>query len=268
MANYNLTSQQIKDSFQQLAQVSGSIEVGVSGYAVLDGTGSRVNTLHVTASNATSASYAPNTGVTSIIAGTNITVDQSTGDVTINSSGGGGSADTGSLLVTSSATNNVITFTKGDGSTYTNTIDTGSGGGGSAFPFTGSAGISGSLNVDGIADVTGLVAGASGILIGTPTTSPVQFPIFKANGDSGLGSIYAGYQISDDSTTANSSMAVSTFTGLDGSNPVFEVSGPGSNRLAWSSANFPYLHLPQLIRAQSGAQITGSLILSQSGLSS
>ena len=122
MANYNLTSQQIKDSFQQLAQVSGSIEVGVSGYAVLDGTGSRVNTLHVTASNATSASYAPNTGVTSIIAGTNITVDQSTGDVTINSSGGGGSADTGSLLVTSSAVDDTITFTKGDGSQYTNTI--------------------------------------------------------------------------------------------------------------------------------------------------
>ena len=58
--------------------------------------------------------------------------------------------DTGSLLVTSSATNNVITFTKGDGSTYTNTIDTGSGGGGgSAFPFTGDAQITGSLGVSG-----------------------------------------------------------------------------------------------------------------------
>ena len=62
----------------------------------------------------------------------------------------GGSIDTGSLLVTSSATNNVITFTKGDGSTYTNTIDTGSGGGGgAAFPFTGDAQITGSLGVSG-----------------------------------------------------------------------------------------------------------------------
>ena len=101
MANYNLTLQQIRNSFNQLAQVSGSIEAGVSGYAILDGTGSRANTLHVTASYATTASFALN-------------------------GGGGGSVDTGSLLVTSSASNNIITFTKGDGSTYTNTIDTGS----------------------------------------------------------------------------------------------------------------------------------------------
>ena len=124
MANYNLSTQQIKDSFEQLAQVSGSIEGGVSGYAVVDGTGSRANTLHVTASQATSASYAPNTGVTSIIAGTNVTIDQATGDVTINSSGGGGgSTDTGSLLVTASSVDAIITYTKGDGSVFTNTIN-------------------------------------------------------------------------------------------------------------------------------------------------
>ncbi len=180
MANYNLSNQDIKDTFQQLAQVSGSIEGGITGSAVTDGTGSRVTNLHVTASNALSsseatsaisashavqadsaltatssshavasdtsissshaiqsdnatsasfastalsASYAPNTGVTSIIAGTNITIDQSTGDVTINSSGGGGSADTGSLLVTASNVDATITYTKGDGSTFQNIIN-------------------------------------------------------------------------------------------------------------------------------------------------
>ncbi len=136
MANYNLTAQQIKDTFGQLAQVSASIEGGVAGSGVLDGTGSRVTTLHATASNAlnsvtssfaltaTSASYAANGGVTSIIAGTNVTISPvgGKGAVTINSSGGGGSADTGSLLVTSSAADDTITFTKGDGSTYTNVI--------------------------------------------------------------------------------------------------------------------------------------------------
>ena len=145
MANYNLTAQLIKDSFEQLAQVSGSIEAGLSGYAVVDGTGSRIDTLLVTSSaaisashalqadsatsasfatTALSASYAPGGGVTSIIAGTNITIDQSTGDVTINSSGGGGgSTDTGSLLVTASNVDATITYTKGDGSTFQNIIN-------------------------------------------------------------------------------------------------------------------------------------------------
>lgn len=137
MANYNLTNQEIRNSFSQLGQVSGSIEGGVSGFAVLDGTGSRVTTLHVTASNATnavsasfaltatSASYAANGGVTSIIAGTNVTISPvgGKGAVTINSSGGGGSADTGSLLVTASNVDATITYTKGDGSVFTNTIN-------------------------------------------------------------------------------------------------------------------------------------------------
>ena len=44
-------------------------------------------------------------------------------------SGSGGSASTGSLINSASATGNIITFTKGDGSTFNITIDTGSGGG-------------------------------------------------------------------------------------------------------------------------------------------
>jgi hypothetical protein len=63
--------------------------------------------------------------------------------------GSGGTVSTASLLTTASATSNVITFTKGDASTFTVTVATGSGGGGAAFPYTGSAGISGSLLVNG-----------------------------------------------------------------------------------------------------------------------
>jgi hypothetical protein len=48
-----------------------------------------------TASFATTASYASNGGVTSIVAGTNITVSSATGAVTINSTGGGGGTDLG-----------------------------------------------------------------------------------------------------------------------------------------------------------------------------
>jgi hypothetical protein len=43
--------------------------------------------------------------------------------------GSGGSVNTGSLMTTASAANNVVTFTKGDGSTFAVTVDTGSGGG-------------------------------------------------------------------------------------------------------------------------------------------
>ena len=103
-SNFNLTDQHISSSFQRLMQISSSNYVN-------DGTGSLLSNLEVTSSYATTASYALNGGVTSIIAGTNITVDQATGDVTISSTGGG-AADTGSLLVTSSVVNDTITLEK------------------------------------------------------------------------------------------------------------------------------------------------------------
>jgi len=56
---------------------------------------------------------------------------------------------TPNALVTASVSSNNLTFTKGDGSTFNLTVDTGSGGGGSTFPFTGSAIITGSLGVTG-----------------------------------------------------------------------------------------------------------------------
>jgi len=188
MANYNLTSQQIKDTYEQLGQVSGSIEGGVSGSAVVDGTGSRINTLHVTASQATSASraiqadsasFAPNNGVTSIIAGTGISVDQATGTVTVSNTEG--AAATGSLLVTASNVDAVITYTKGDGSVFTNTINnvanattatsashavTASYAENSvdAFPFTGNAQITGSL----VVSQSGLSSGDDVFVLGPP----------------------------------------------------------------------------------------------------
>jgi len=72
--------------------------------------------------------------------------DASTFDVTIDT--GSASTDTGSLLITASVSLNTITFTKGDASTFDITVDTGSSGG-SAFPYTGNAEITGSLSVTG-----------------------------------------------------------------------------------------------------------------------
>lgn len=63
--------------------------------------------------------------------------------------GGGGTINTGSLLTTASVSSNTITFTKGDGSTFPITVNTGSGGSGTGFPFNGNAVITGSLLVSG-----------------------------------------------------------------------------------------------------------------------
>jgi hypothetical protein len=60
------------------------------------------------------------------------------------------SSVTASSIITASVAGNVITFTEGDGTTFSLTVATGSGGGGAAFPFTGSAGISGSLSVNNV----------------------------------------------------------------------------------------------------------------------
>lgn len=65
MANYNLTSQQIKDTYEQLTQISGSV--------LVDGTGSAVTNLDVSASyatNALTASYAENAAATWPVSGT------------------------------------------------------------------------------------------------------------------------------------------------------------------------------------------------------
>jgi hypothetical protein len=103
-------------------QLTGSLDIQGSITGSLLGTASFATSASqaVSASFATTASFALNAGTT---------------------------VSTASLLTTASATNNVITFTKGDASTFNVTVATGSAG--AAFPFTGSAQITGSLSVTG-----------------------------------------------------------------------------------------------------------------------
>lgn len=93
---FNLTNEQIQNTYQQLVQVSGS--------TLVNGTGSAISFSAPTASYASfalTASYALN--------GTS-----------------GATTDTGSLMVTGSVSNNVLTFTKGNGSQFSLTVVTGS----------------------------------------------------------------------------------------------------------------------------------------------
>ena len=68
---------------------------------------------------------------TASVAGNIITFtkgDASTFTITVDTgSGGGGSVDTGSLLTTGSVSGNTLTFTKGDGTSFILVVDTGSG---------------------------------------------------------------------------------------------------------------------------------------------
>ena len=86
-----------------------------------------------------------------------------------------------------------------------------------------------------------------------------QFPTFQANGDSSLGSLYGGFQIIDANTTANSAFALTTFSGLDGSNPVLEIQGPNGTRLFYSTITDSIAHFPTLAKFQNGIEITGSV---------
>lgn len=76
----------------------------------------------------------------------------------IEATGAGSTIDTGSFYYSSSVNLNTITFHQGDGTTESVTVNTGSGGGGGdLFPYTGSAEITGSLEVIGFSTLTGSV---------------------------------------------------------------------------------------------------------------
>jgi hypothetical protein len=136
----------------------------------------------LSASYALTASFALNGGVTSIVAGSGISINQATGNVTINSTGGGGvfpfngaAVITGSLLVSGSGvqvtgslnvTNGITGSLFGTASYVTGSVFSNvnpalsasyaltasyalNAGAGSGFPFSGSAVITGSLLVSG-----------------------------------------------------------------------------------------------------------------------
>ena len=147
----DLTNLYISQSFEFLTQISGSeLQTGLgqtlTGSLLITASRADIATTATTASyvqNAASASYAltasfalnaggggtVNTGslmVTGSVNSNTLTFtkgDGSTFNLTVNTGSGGGTINTGSLLVTASVSNDTITYTKGDGSTFTNTVN-------------------------------------------------------------------------------------------------------------------------------------------------
>jgi len=118
MANYNLTNQEIKDSFQQLVQVSGSLSPGEKNY-LLDGTGSLIPTLDLSASVATSASHAllSDSALSTVSASHAVIADSALTTTNANTA-----SFFGEGIVTASAAASTITFTKDNGTTFAVTV--------------------------------------------------------------------------------------------------------------------------------------------------
>ena len=95
----NLTDKPISTTYASIFKTNDNVALSASEQVLTDGLGNQ-STLSVGTSSASftgdldlsaaTVTGLPASGVTSIIAGTNITIDQSTGDVTIDAAGGGG----------------------------------------------------------------------------------------------------------------------------------------------------------------------------------
>jgi len=138
----NLSNLFISQSYQFITQISGS--------ELQDGLGNTISSLLITSSradNATSASQAVSASYSNVATSSSYALVSTSSSFAINASNAvsasvatsasyaltasfalnaGAAVNTGSLLVTASAVNNVITFTKGDGSTFPVTVATGS----------------------------------------------------------------------------------------------------------------------------------------------
>lgn len=168
-ASYATNASQSLTSFSA-SNASQAALATTASYAVVAGSAISAS-FSTTAATATSASYAltasyalnatvtVNTSsllVTASAAQNVVTFtkgDGSTFPVTI-ATGSAVTVNTGSLMVTGSVSSNTLTFTKGDGSTFNLTVNTGSAAA-SAFPYTGSALITGSLGVTGSVSISG-----------------------------------------------------------------------------------------------------------------
>ena len=107
-------------------------------------------------------------------------------------------SNTPNALITASVSLNTITFTKGNGSTFPITVNTGSGG--AAFPYTGSALITGSLGITGSLSVTSSNSLTLGQFVGN-NNGYVEFSV--RNNSTGISASGDIAVYADNGTTTN-----------------------------------------------------------------
>jgi hypothetical protein len=141
---YSSGSNQFGDASNDTQTLYGVVDVKTGPLII---TGSTTSTQGFTGSLAGTASYANNALSSSYAVSASQAQNAISSSYAVTASFAlNTNLSTGSLLTTASAAGNVVTFTKGDGSTFPVTISTGSA---SAFPYTGSAQITGSLGITG-----------------------------------------------------------------------------------------------------------------------
>jgi hypothetical protein len=182
---YSSGSNQFGDASNDTQTLYGVVDVKTGPLIV---TGSTTSTQGFTGSLAGTASYANNALSSSYAVSASQAQNAISSSYAVTASFAlNTNLSTGSLLTTASATGNVVTFTKGDGSTFPVTVDTGSGG--TAFPFTGSAQITGSLGITG-SMILGIQQNATlnpnGIIAGNNNL---------INGPSNVGFVFAGNSV-------------------------------------------------------------------------
>jgi hypothetical protein len=173
-ASYGLSSSYALDSTNAITATSASYALNSTNAATTTSASYALNSTN--AATTTSASYADNS---------------LTASYALNSPGGGGTTDTGSLLLTASVTDNVITFTKGDASTFNITVNTGS----ASSINTGSFATTGSNQFNGSQGITGSVTIADNDLSLAMSQNFIVFENLNSPNDIGiitrLGSTYS-----------------------------------------------------------------------------
>jgi len=228
-----LTYRETKGSALTIAELDGNFQFFTGSHSI---TGSLIVTQAITASSlsgsftgsflgtssyatqALSASYALNSGgstntgslLTTASAANNIITftkgDASTFNVTV-ATGSAVTVNTGSLMVTGSATNNVLTFTKGDGSTFALTVATGSGGGSTN---TGSL-LTTASAVGPVITFTKGDASTFSVTVATGSAVSASYAISSSYADQALSASYATRALS--ASYFSGSIGGATFTG-------------------------------------------------------
>ncbi len=135
-------------------------------------------------------------------------------------------AESGSFLITASVSLNTITFSKGDGSTFNLTVDTGSGGGGGSVP---AGTISGSAQITGLGFVSSSVT-ASSLVTASASGNTITFTkgdasTFNVTVSGGSGVTFEKPSIE----TISGSVLITANTFTSGASSITHISGSSQN---------------------------------------